>query len=302
MLPPSSPGVGSRDNALAVPEEYGKNFLSRAVAELFVAKGARPGIVRAGIIWPMTAPEEPGVARTDTGGVPDGSSAPPFGRWTIVALLVWGIAILLVTAGIAGETALWPVVPVLGVAAPIALAFLHERGQGETLRGRQARAVLASDERAEREVLDVLEEAGGLTPMGAAARTSLTVTQAAEVLERLAGRGHLDVNAREGALVYALREGDRRALVGTENLATAGEHEQPPRPGAQIQRLDEPLSERELEVLRLLATGRTNREIAQDLFVAVGTVKAHVSNVYRKLDAHNRAEALSRARSFGLLG
>ena len=66
-------------------------------------------------------------------------------------------------------------------------------------------------------------------------------------------------------------------------------------------RLDEPLSERELEVLALLASGRTNAEIAGDLFVALGTVKSHINNIYRKLGAANRAEAAARARELNLL-
>jgi DNA-binding CsgD family transcriptional regulator len=73
----------------------------------------------------------------------------------------------------------------------------------------------------------------------------------------------------------------------------------PPRLGAQ--RLDDPLSERELEVLALMASGRTNAEIARDLFVATGTVKSHTGNIYRKLGARNRAEALGRARELKLL-
>lgn len=65
--------------------------------------------------------------------------------------------------------------------------------------------------------------------------------------------------------------------------------------------LDEPLSERELEVLALLASGRTNAEIARDLFVALGTVKSHVNNIYRKLEVRNRAEAVTRTRQTRLL-
>ncbi|MGE5249669.1 MAG: LuxR C-terminal-related transcriptional regulator [Bacteroidota bacterium] len=62
-----------------------------------------------------------------------------------------------------------------------------------------------------------------------------------------------------------------------------------------------PLSRRELEVLRLMAVGSTNQEIARQLVVAEGTVKAHTASIYRKLEASNRTEAVSRARQIGLL-
>jgi LuxR family maltose regulon positive regulatory protein len=65
--------------------------------------------------------------------------------------------------------------------------------------------------------------------------------------------------------------------------------------------LPEPLSEREQEVLRLIASGKSNRRIASDLFVSVGTVKTHINNLYRKLDAHSRTQALARARELNLL-
>ncbi|OGO38352.1 MAG: hypothetical protein A2W35_04080 [Chloroflexi bacterium RBG_16_57_11] len=65
--------------------------------------------------------------------------------------------------------------------------------------------------------------------------------------------------------------------------------------------LVEPLSQRELEVLQLMALGRTNQEIARQLIVAPGTVKAHAASIYRKLDAANRTEAVARARQMGIL-
>jgi LuxR family maltose regulon positive regulatory protein len=65
--------------------------------------------------------------------------------------------------------------------------------------------------------------------------------------------------------------------------------------------LPEPLSERELEVLQLIAAGKTNRQIASELFVSVGTVKTHINNAYRKLDAHSRTQALARARELDLI-
>ncbi|MEJ5310585.1 MAG: LuxR C-terminal-related transcriptional regulator [Anaerolineae bacterium] len=65
--------------------------------------------------------------------------------------------------------------------------------------------------------------------------------------------------------------------------------------------LIEPLSERELEVLRLLDDGFSNRQIAEKLIVTVGTVKSHVHNIYGKLGVERRTEALARARDLHLL-
>jgi len=61
-------------------------------------------------------------------------------------------------------------------------------------------------------------------------------------------------------------------------------------------------SEREREVLALIAAGSTNREIAERLFLSPHTVKEHTSALYRKLRARNRAEAVQRAQRIGLLG
>jgi LuxR family maltose regulon positive regulatory protein len=65
--------------------------------------------------------------------------------------------------------------------------------------------------------------------------------------------------------------------------------------------LIEPLSDREIEVLQLIADGLTNREIATRLFLSVNTVKAHTRNIYGKLGAHNRTEAAARAQALGIL-
>jgi LuxR family maltose regulon positive regulatory protein len=65
--------------------------------------------------------------------------------------------------------------------------------------------------------------------------------------------------------------------------------------------LIEPLTDRELEVLRLLAAGRSNQRIAHDLVVALDTVKKHVTHVLGKLGAANRTEAVARARQLGLI-
>jgi DNA-binding CsgD family transcriptional regulator len=61
------------------------------------------------------------------------------------------------------------------------------------------------------------------------------------------------------------------------------------------------LSRRELEVVRHVAAGRTNREIAQELFLSPRTVDMHLRNVLRKLDCRSRVEAAQRAGELGLL-
>jgi LuxR family maltose regulon positive regulatory protein len=70
---------------------------------------------------------------------------------------------------------------------------------------------------------------------------------------------------------------------------------------APVAALVEPLSERELEILRLIAEGMHTQAIARKLIVAPGTVKAHVATIYRKLDVHSRTQALAAARALGLL-
>jgi LuxR family maltose regulon positive regulatory protein len=81
------------------------------------------------------------------------------------------------------------------------------------------------------------------------------------------------------------------------------ELEQTDSPKAQTARSDliEPLSERELEVLQLIAKGLTNPEIASRLFLSLHTVKAHAHNIYGKLGVHNRTQAVTRARTLGVL-
>ena len=77
----------------------------------------------------------------------------------------------------------------------------------------------------------------------------------------------------------------------------------PPATGTEIQKFEiiEPLSEREQEVLQLIAEGLTNPEIAARLFLALNTVKAHARNIYGKLGVHSRTQAVARARALGVL-
>ena len=65
--------------------------------------------------------------------------------------------------------------------------------------------------------------------------------------------------------------------------------------------LIEPLTEREIEVLSCVALGRSNKEVAQELTLAVNTVKKHLRNIYGKLGVRSRTSAVAQARSLGLL-
>jgi LuxR family maltose regulon positive regulatory protein len=68
-----------------------------------------------------------------------------------------------------------------------------------------------------------------------------------------------------------------------------------------VEPLVEPLTERELEVLRLIAQGLSNREISERLFLAISTIKGHTRIIFDKLQVQRRTEAVARARELGLL-
>jgi LuxR family maltose regulon positive regulatory protein len=93
-----------------------------------------------------------------------------------------------------------------------------------------------------------------------------------------------NVMSYSGKLLKALNE---KGLVDSPQIA--------------LKVLVEPLSERELEVLHLIAEGLSNPEIAARLYLSVNTLRAHTTHIYRKLDVHNRMQAVSRARELGLL-
>lgn len=202
---------------------------------------------------------------------------------------IWCISVLAIGVNLA-ESA-WEWAWIFGFGTVVPALFLWQVGRLLTPERRRS---LPDAKDQEKELLKALSEHGELTPVTAAIRTSLTADEAAGVLEGLATKGYLRLRMEDGIQTYALREQD---------LGEAPQRSTPlaKPPSEDGQALDDPLSERELEVLALLASGKTNREIASDLFVTVGTVKSHTSNIYGKLGAKNRTEALARARELGLI-
>jgi LuxR family maltose regulon positive regulatory protein len=99
------------------------------------------------------------------------------------------------------------------------------------------------------------------------------------------------------ALANGGNRGYARALLSTSEIAPA----EPVGAAGGNRLLVEPLSPRELEVLRLVRDGHTNQMIADTLFISLSTVKKHLNNLFGKLTARNRTDALRRAREFDLL-
>jgi len=97
---------------------------------------------------------------------------------------------------------------------------------------------------------------------------------------------------------YSYAQNLARAIADDRALASAGDGR--PRQPAPVP-MTEPLSERELDVLRLLATALSSTEIADELCVATSTVRSHTKAIYSKLGVHTRLEAVDQARSLGLL-
>jgi two-component system NarL family response regulator len=108
---------------------------------------------------------------------------------------------------------------------------------------------------------------------------------------------------RAGARGYLLKDSPREIIMEAVQEVLAGGTYTPAHIATKlVSRLgSSPLSARELDVLRLVADGRTNKEIGAQLSIGGGTVKTHLANLLAKLDAHSRTEAVARARQRGYL-
>jgi two-component system NarL family response regulator len=108
---------------------------------------------------------------------------------------------------------------------------------------------------------------------------------------------------RAGARAYLLKDTRLEDLIHCIRIVHDGKNYIPPMIGAKLaERMKGPeLSTRELEVLRLMAVGKSNKEIASALFVSEGTVKGHVNHILAKLGANGRTEAARIALKRGLV-
>lgn len=177
----------------------------------------------------------------------------------------------------------------------------------ETLRLAAARALLAAGQmKSVRELLAPVESAtraaGKLSPLVETlvlqARAALSPSSAAAILKEALQlglpRGFRQVYLDEGQRLIPLLE-DCQEIAGVSELLAHL------RAASSLPPAEHNLTEREVEILRWVASGLSNPEIGARLFITANTVKAHTATIYRKLDVANRAEAIAKAKDLGLL-
>jgi LuxR family maltose regulon positive regulatory protein len=111
-------------------------------------------------------------------------------------------------------------------------------------------------------------------------------------------RTFLDEGEPMAKLLYQAKSHRMGIGYAAELLSAMGKASGTAQPPAQL--LIEPLSLRELQVLKLIEAGRSNQEIAAKLVISIPTVKRHISNIYAKLDVESRTQAISRGRELRL--
>lgn len=112
---------------------------------------------------------------------------------------------------------------------------------------------------------------------------------------------------RAGAIGYLLKDTEADELIRAIKAAASGQVQLSPQAAERLMRevrapdSPESLTDREIEILRLVATGLSNKEIAQELVIGEKTVKTHVSNILAKLNIRSRTQAALYAASIGLV-
>lgn len=193
---------------------------------------------------------------------------------------------------------------------------------GETEQLMLARALLATGgvERARAFLTSLLEEVSGSDRAGTAMLVRAVLAQAEDALGNrdaadAYARDVIDLAMRERYVRSILDEGPRfldivRRAMRHDASAARRDYARSILPhvddnvgdasGANASGVVEVLTPRQAEVLRLMADGRSNREIADELYLAEGTVKAHLHQIFNKLMVRNRAEAIRAAQRLGI--
>jgi LuxR family maltose regulon positive regulatory protein len=223
------------------------------------------------------APEDPGTLAQAAAWCQDFSSSagqdvPPPGMGTLGAAEAYYLAHLA-----------WARAQIATGNAPAALQYLERQLDLASAHGLTNRVIELS-----------LLEAQAWRSQGEHERTWAALERA---LAAAQPAGYLRIFDQEPALTQMLAGAARRGLYEEyiEHILEGAADRSTPTP------YGESLTERELEVLRFIAQGATNQEIAERLVITVGTVKSHINHVLGKLGAHNRTEAVARARGLGLL-
>ena len=112
-------------------------------------------------------------------------------------------------------------------------------------------------------------------------------------------RSFLDEGEGLVKLLYLAKMRDLEGTYAAELLGAAREGNSAQLPGRQM--LPQPLTAREIDVLKLIDRGCSNQDIAAQLYISLATVKRHISNIYNKLDVESRTQAVAVAKELKLL-
>ena len=123
------------------------------------------------------------------------------------------------------------------------------------------------------------------------------------VLTTYSGDAQVVAALRAGARAYILKGQVHRELLETIRAVHAGQKRIPPEIAAELAQhvADDELTDREIEVLRLIASGNGNKQIADKLSIGEATVKSHVTNILSKLGANDRTHAVAIAHKRGII-
>ena len=137
----------------------------------------------------------------------------------------------------------------------------------------------------------------------AALENALKLAEPGGYIRSFIGEGSTVIDLLQ--MINSVKDGDVyiRMLIAAQTMEELSPTHEADSPSSLSQQkvLLEQLSDRELQVLRLLNSSLSAAEIADELYIAVSTTRTHIKSIYQKLDVHSRLEAVERARDLGLI-